>query len=84
MSRHLFIVSRDHPDLYDYLTERFAGDPKVLVILDRRMGERRRETVSVPVNRQRADRRHRPEIDLEIRTRSYAIVTVPGKFTDSP
>jgi hypothetical protein len=76
MPRHLFIVSRDHQELYTYLTERFADDPKVSVILDRRVGERRRVSVPVAVERRQADRRQRPEIDAEIRTRSYAIVTV--------
>lgn len=76
MPLHLFIVSRDNPDFYNYLTERFSGDAKVCVILDRRLGERRRRTESVAVERRRADRRQRPEVDAEIRTRSYAIVTV--------
>ena len=38
MARTLFIVSRRHPDLYEYLKERFASDDQVEVILDRRAG----------------------------------------------
>jgi hypothetical protein len=42
MARYLFVVSRQHRALYDYLLERFSGDPNAQVILDRRRGERRR------------------------------------------
>lgn len=77
MPIHLFIVSREHQELYTYLTERFADDPKVSVILDRRVGERRRVDVPVQVERRQADRRRRPEVDAEVRTRSYAVITLP-------
>ena len=39
--RLVFIVSRDRPDLYNYLMLRFAGQKDIEVILDRRRGERR-------------------------------------------
>ena len=41
MARNVFVVSRRHPDLYEYLRERFATDQAVEVILDRRIGQRR-------------------------------------------
>ena len=46
MARKLIIVARQHPDLYDYLRKRLA-ERRIEVILDRRLGERRRQTVAV-------------------------------------
>ena len=73
-----FIVSRRHEDLYIYLTGRFAADPSVTVILDRRVASfpaRTSEFAPDP-----ADRRRRPYVDTELRSRSHAILTVaePG------
>jgi hypothetical protein len=39
--QHLFIVSRQQPGLFSYLSREFSGEPEVTVILDRRQGERR-------------------------------------------
>ena len=77
MGRNLFVVSRRHPDLYEYLRERFATDPAVEVILDRRLGQRRRSQEVRPVDRRRAERRKRPEVETELQTRSHAIITMP-------
>jgi hypothetical protein len=41
VARHLFIVARDAPDLFSYLSKEFSSEPDVTVILDRRQGERR-------------------------------------------
>lgn len=41
MAQHLFIVSRQQPDLYSYLSREFSAEPDVTVIVDRRQGERR-------------------------------------------
>ncbi len=38
--RLAFIVSRDRPDIYNYLMSHFAGEKDVEVILDRRRGKR--------------------------------------------
>jgi hypothetical protein len=73
---HLFIVSRDHHDLYIYLCERFAGDPKVKVILDRRWGERELAKGVILRDCPERNRRHRPEIDKELRSGSHVILTV--------
>jgi hypothetical protein len=62
------VVSREAPELYD---------PKVIVILDRRVAERRRRVEPVPVERRQRDRRTRPEVQEELRTSQYAIVTLP-------
>jgi hypothetical protein len=37
---YLVIVSRERPDIYDEMARRFAEDPTVRVILDRRVVER--------------------------------------------
>ena len=76
MERTLFFVSRRHLDLYEYLCERFASDEAVEVILDRRLTERRTRQAPYGTERRRADRRRRPEVENELRTRSHAIITV--------
>jgi hypothetical protein len=77
MARTVFVVSRRHPDLYDYLRERFASDTAVEVVLDRRLADRRRRQSSYPAERRRGDRRRRPEVEVELQTRSHAIITLP-------
>ena len=78
MARHLFIVSRSETSLYQHLIERFLDDPNVEVILDRRRGERRRRVPQDPPGRRLADRRTHPEVDLELQSRSLAILTLPN------
>ena len=77
MGRTLFIVSRHHPDLYAYLRERFASDHGVEVVLDRRTTQRRRREQAYEIDRRQADRRRRPDVELELQTRSHAIITIP-------
>lgn len=77
MGRTLFIVSRHHPDLYAYLRERFGSDQGVEVVLDRRTAQRRRSEQPNEGDRRQADRRRRPEVELELQTRSHAIITIP-------
>jgi hypothetical protein len=84
MGRTLFIVSRHHPDLYAYLRERFATDGAVEVVLDRRLGERRRRDATNEGDKRRAERRQRPEVEAELQTRSHAIITIPDPFEDVP
>ena len=62
---HLVIVARSNVNLFDYLTEKFAGDSEVRVILDRRHSELARQG--------EAERRHRT-VDGALRTRGLAIV----------
>jgi hypothetical protein len=73
----LFIVARRHPELYDYLSTRFADDARVGVILDRRLAPRRRRALPAAAERRRADRRARPGIDEQLRATSLAVVTAP-------
>ena len=70
MARHLFIVSPERMDFFAELRDRFADDPHVRVIVDRRCSKR---AGSPP----RADRRVQREADEDLRTRGYAIVTLP-------
>lgn len=78
MARQLVIVAREHQDLYLYLRERFAGEAQAEVLLDRRIGDRRREPVRVPAasERRRGDRRARPDVDEMLRSRSHVILNV--------
>jgi len=64
----LVIVERTNVNLFDYLTEEFAGDPDLRVILDRRHREPLHETAL-----RVAERRHHA-IDQALRTRRLAVV----------
>lgn len=77
MSHYLFLVSRHETGLYEDLLERFKGDTKVEVVVDRRRGERRNQQGREPSEeRRRADRRKDDAIVSELRMRSHAIVTL--------
>jgi hypothetical protein len=65
---HLVIVARSNVDLFEYLTEKFAGDPDVRVILDRRHAEAPREGPTI------AHERRRHAVDQALRTRGLAII----------
>jgi hypothetical protein len=81
MARYLFVVSRQHVGLYEYLLERFATDQNVTVTLDRRVAERRRAPGGRNDDRRLGDRREpvSPEDDLAPRgARSHRIVTLEG------
>lgn len=75
--RFLVIVSRGSAKLSGYLQNHFSGDATVQVIVDRRYGERRQQSVGVAADRRRSDRRSRPHVDKELRLTSFAIVTLP-------
>jgi len=75
--RHLLIISRYHPGLYDYVRARFAGEDNVEVILDRRRGrDRRGSAAEVHTERRFSDRRVRPHIDDALRMESMQFVTI--------
>lgn len=76
MARTLVLVSRQHPDLYAFLRARFSNAPNVDVVLDRRLGQRRRLASPVRRDRRLFDRRSRPDLDAELRERSHVIVTL--------
>ena len=81
MGRTVYVVARDHPELYAYLRDRFTvdGEAQVEVILDRRVVTRRQLNVPHTPERRRADRRSRPHVDTELEVRSHAVIT----FSDS-
>ena len=79
MPRHIFVVSRAHRELFEYLSQQFADDKNVKVILDRRVGERRLEATrrEEGERRARSNRRTRPSVDEELRFRSHSVITLP-------
>jgi hypothetical protein len=56
------VVARDAAELYTSMKDTFADSEGIVVILDRRFGERRRRSVSVPADRRRGERRARPPL----------------------
>lgn len=71
-ARHLFIVSRDAPDLYHRLAGFVVDEPAFGAILDRRAGARR----SVP-GPCAPERRVRPWVDEDLRLYGCAFVSMP-------
>jgi hypothetical protein len=69
---HLVIVARPQLDLFEYLRQKFDGDPDVDVILDRRHREGG-EGVGPPT-RPRAGDRRRLAVDDALRARGLAVV----------
>jgi len=68
MTREIFVVARDRPDLFRYLSETFAEADDVDVILDRRTrlaGADRTE-----------DRRARPKVEEDLKSVGYAFITL--------
>jgi hypothetical protein len=77
MTDGLFIVSRTEPKHYLYLMRFWMGTSKD-VVLDRRIGERRRILTPLMVERRRAERRHR-DLTPELRSSGWAFVRRPGE-----
>jgi hypothetical protein len=76
MSREIFVVARDRPDLYRYLSQTFADAENVQVILDRRNGDRR-GTGGGDASPREDDRRGRPNVEQDLRSVGYAFITIP-------
>ena len=55
--RHLFIIARRVPQMYESLKDSFARLGDIEVILDRRRRERRWQILPIDVNRRRRERR---------------------------
>ena len=75
--RHLFIVARAHPSVYEYLAQQFTADADVEVRMDRRRADRRTRPGAVDNERRQADRRTRPDVDAQLRERSHFFLTLP-------
>ena len=73
MLRSLIIVARDQPEVWKSLTNHFVGNEDVLVVLDRRQGERRQKAQTVARDRRGADRRREPRIENDLRSRHFVI-----------
>jgi hypothetical protein len=77
MTSHLFIVSRQEPDLFAYLSSEFGSEEDVRVIVDRRVGERRRSADARPdVERRQGDRRAQSHVSRQVNSIGYAFVRV--------
>ena len=76
MPHHILIVSREDPDLYAFIADRFTDDPTIEVTLDRRFVKRRQRSTLVAAERRRRDRRMRPGVDEELRSRAHVVVTL--------
>ena len=63
MARQFIIVSRDDLGLYHMLSTDWAGDPDLAVVLDRRVRQRRDESVTATTERRRADRRQHVPVE---------------------
>jgi hypothetical protein len=75
--RHLLIVSRHHPGLYDYMRQRFAAEPNVAVIFDRRRGrDRRSHGGNTEMERRGGERRLRPQVDAALKMESMQFLTI--------
>ena len=80
MTEHLFIVARQRPDLYGYLSREFSSEADVRVMMDRRGGDRRRQgkrRADMPADRRQTDRRGRSEAAEQITSLGYAFVRLP-------
>ena len=73
MPQLVFIVSRHRPKLHEYLQKEFAGNDEVVVIVDRRLGERRLREVEHGQERRQTDRRQ-ALVDERLRSLGWAIV----------
>ena len=65
------IVARGEPKLYERLRMEFDGDAEVSVVLDRRVGDRRRQPQAVTPDRRRVDRR-RARADNQLKHLGWA------------
>jgi hypothetical protein len=81
MADLLFIVSRAEPRQYLYLKHVFGDDSRD-VVLDRRIGERRRTLRPPPVERRRTERRQR-DITSELQSSGWALVRRPATYMSS-
>ena len=76
MPREIFIVARDRPDLYRYLSQTFSDAENVQVIWDRRDGDRRDIAAGRLLERRHSERRRRASVEHELRTVGYAFISI--------
>jgi hypothetical protein len=71
--RGLLIVARDQMALYDYLQSAYGDSAELMLILDRRQGDRRRADRPVHDERRRRERRSPPEPNEDLRSQPFVI-----------
>jgi hypothetical protein len=74
---HLFIVPPSNPELYEFLTQELAGDPRMRVILDRRQSELRHEGGATGEEPRPGERRQN-QIDEDLRNWGLAVARRQG------
>lgn len=78
MGRLLYILAPGNDRLYQEIVGTFGDTDAVHVVVDRRLGERRRAVITEPVGeRRRADRRQRATVDSALQTVGWALVRLP-------
>ena len=85
--RFLVIVARHDAELFARVSEQLLDDPRVVVILDRRRGDRREETRPCWRERRRTDRRQRPDYWEDTRYHPVIVVSTrkrSDKLTEHP
>ncbi len=82
MIRHLLLVSRFFPQVYQYAREHFADETGVEVVLDRRRGQRRRAPATVDTDRRCGERRSRQDVDVALKSEAQAFLTLETPDTE--
>lgn len=72
--RVIYVVARTESALYDRLRRNFSDVDAIGVVLDRRVGPRRRRSAPSAAERRRGDRRSRGPVDARVRLVGYAVV----------
>ena len=81
--RYLFIVARERHDLLERVQARFAGDPRIAVVVDRRRGERRTHSERPDRDRRSGDRRASTGLAHDLRVYpSFVVQKHPASSTD--
>ncbi len=82
IERLILITPRFDFEFYEFLKRKFAGDPAVVIIAERRAWQRRKQSsVRIP-DRRRADRRQRNTVGLIVAARSAARKAAQGDGPD--
>jgi hypothetical protein len=75
-TRQVIVVARDRDRLFEYLKRAFAGNDTVQVLLDRRVGERRRSAGDARVPERRRGDRRRQDVSSQLRGLGWAVISV--------
>jgi hypothetical protein len=79
VARFVFVISPKRPDLYQNLAREFADETAVLVVVDRRVTERRHSGASPPADaddRRKGERRTHHPARRDIALLGYTFVRV--------